>query len=108
MYFDLHRSANNAISQTIFTAEEGNEHLVVIVGNVRVRKIMAFQVILGSLEQEMYRLAFVPNPDISFIQLPKETIGQLSGEVPVEIAGHRSLKCLTNFCLRQMRKARRS
>jgi type II secretory pathway predicted ATPase ExeA len=84
MYFDLHRSVDNAVSETIFAIEEGNECLVVIVGDTGLGKTMAIRVILDSLEQEMYRLAFVPNPDMTFIQLVKEIIGQLSEEVRVE------------------------
>jgi type II secretory pathway predicted ATPase ExeA len=84
MYFDLHRSVDNAVSETIFAIEEGNECLAVIVGDVGLGKTMTLRVILDSLEQENYRLAFVTNPDMTFIQLMKEIIGQLSGEVCIE------------------------
>jgi type II secretory pathway predicted ATPase ExeA len=81
MYFDLHRSVDNAISESLFAIEEGNECLVVIVGDVGLGKTMTLRVILDSLDQEKYRVAFVTNPDMTFIQLLKEIIGQLSGEV---------------------------
>jgi type II secretory pathway predicted ATPase ExeA len=84
MYFDLHRSVDNAVSETIFAIEEGNECLAVIVGDVGLGKTMTLRVILDSLEQENYRLAFVTNPDMTFIQLMKEIVGQLSGEVCIE------------------------
>jgi type II secretory pathway predicted ATPase ExeA len=84
MYFDLHRSVDNAVSETLFAIEEGNECLAVIVGDVGLGKTMALRVILDSLEQEKYRIAFVTNPDMTFIQLLKEIIGQLSGEVCIE------------------------
>src|SRR5215813_1766066 len=84
MYFDLHRSVDNAVSEIIFAIEEGNECLAVIVGDVGLGKTMTLRVILDSLEQEKYRLAFVTNPDMTFIQLLKEIIGQLSGDVCVE------------------------
>jgi type II secretory pathway predicted ATPase ExeA len=61
--------------------EEGNECLIVIVGDVGLGKIMKLRVILDSLEPERYHIAFVTNPDMTFIQLIKEIIGQLSGEV---------------------------
>jgi general secretion pathway protein A len=84
MYFDLHRSVENAVSETLFAIEEGNECLAVIVGDVGLGKTMTLRVILDSLEPEKYRIAFVTNPDMTFIQLLKEIIGQLSGELCTE------------------------
>ncbi|HXH10567.1 MAG TPA: AAA family ATPase [Alphaproteobacteria bacterium] len=80
MYFDLHRSVENAVAETLFAVEEGNECLAVIVGDVGLGKTMTLRVIVDSLEQEKYRIAFVTNPDMTFIQLMKEIIGQLTGE----------------------------
>lgn len=79
MYFDMHASVENAVSETLFAIEEGNECLAVIVGDVGLGKTMALRVILDSLESEKYRIAFVTNPDMTFIQLMKEIIGQLTG-----------------------------
>lgn len=84
MYFDLHRSVENAVSETLFAIEEGNECLAVIVGDVGLGKTMTLRVILDALEQEKYRIAFVTNPDMTFIQLLKEIIGQLTGELCTE------------------------
>jgi type II secretory pathway predicted ATPase ExeA len=84
MYFDLHRSVENAVAETIFAIEEGNECLAVIVGDVGLGKTMTLRVILDSLEQEKYRIAFVTNPDMTFIQLMKEIIGQLTGKQCIE------------------------
>jgi general secretion pathway protein A len=84
MYFDLHRSVDDAASETMFAIEEGNECLAVIVGDVGLGKTMTLRVILDSIEQEKYRVAFVTNPDMTFIQLLKEIISQLSGEVCIE------------------------
>jgi general secretion pathway protein A len=80
MYFDLHASVENAVAETLFAVEEGNECLAVIVGDVGLGKTMTLRVILDSLEQDKYRIAFVTNPDMTFIQLMKEIIGQLTGE----------------------------
>ena len=80
MYFDLHASVENAVAETLFAIEEGNECLAVIVGDVGLGKTMTLRVILDSLEQDNYRIAFVTNPDMTFIQLMKEIIGQLTGE----------------------------
>jgi general secretion pathway protein A len=84
MYFDLHRSVENAVSETLFAIEEGNECLAVIVGDVGLGKTMTLRVILDSLEQEKYLSAFVTNPDMTFIQLLKEIIGQLTGDLCTE------------------------
>ena len=84
MYFNLHRSVDDAVSETTFAIEEGNECLAVIVGDVGLGKTMTLRVILDSIEQEKYRVAFVTNPDMTFIQLLKEIISQLSGEVSIE------------------------
>jgi type II secretory pathway predicted ATPase ExeA len=84
MYFDMHASVETAVSETLFAIEEGNECLAVIVGDVGLGKTMALRVILDSLEPEKYRIAFVTNPDMTFIQLMKEIIGQLTGEQCVE------------------------
>jgi general secretion pathway protein A len=80
MYFDLHASVENAVAETLFAIEEGNECLAVIVGDVGLGKTMTLRVILDSLEHDKYRIAFVTNPDMTFIQLMKEIIGQLTGE----------------------------
>jgi type II secretory pathway predicted ATPase ExeA len=72
------------VSEILFAIEEGNECLAVIVGDVGLGKTMALRVILDSLEPEKYRIAFVTNPDMTFIQLMKEIIGQLTGEQCLE------------------------
>jgi type II secretory pathway predicted ATPase ExeA len=92
MYFDMHASVENAVSETLFAIEEGNECLAVIVGDVGLGKTMALRVILDSLEPEKYRIAFVTNPDMTFIQLMKEIIGQLTGEQCAESTRERILE----------------
>jgi type II secretory pathway predicted ATPase ExeA len=92
MYFDMHASVENAVSETLFAIEEGNECLAVIVGDVGLGKTMALRVILDSLEPERYRIAFVTNPDMTFIQLMKEIIGQLTGEQCAESTRERILE----------------
>jgi type II secretory pathway predicted ATPase ExeA len=84
MYFDMLASVENAVSETLFAIEEGNECLAVIVGDVGLGKTMALRVVLDSLKQENYRMAFVTNPDMTFMQLMKEMIGQLTGEQCLE------------------------
>ncbi len=79
MYVDSHTSVENAIAETIFAIEEGNECIAVIVGDVGLGKTLSLRMIIDSLDQEKYRIAFVTNPDMSFVQLLKEIVGQLTG-----------------------------
>jgi type II secretory pathway predicted ATPase ExeA len=92
MYFDMHTSVETAVSETLFAIEEGNECLAVIVGDVGLGKTMALRVILDSLDQKKYRIAFVTNPDMTFIQLMKEIIGQLTGEQCLETTREKILE----------------
>jgi type II secretory pathway predicted ATPase ExeA len=81
MYFDLHRSVENAVAETLFAIEEHDTCLAVIIGDVGLGKTMALRVVLDSLEQEKYEVAFIANPDMTYIQLLKEIVRQLSGEL---------------------------
>src|SRR3972149_9183615 len=80
MYFDQHTSVENAVAEVLFAIEEGNECLAVIVGDVGLGKTMALRVILDSLDESKYNIAFVTNPDLTFPQLLREIIGQLTGQ----------------------------
>lgn len=80
MYVSSHTSAANAINETLFAIEEGNECLAVIVGDVGLGKTMSLRMVIDSINQDKYRIAFIVNPDMSFVQLLKEIIGQLTGE----------------------------
>ena len=84
MYVDCHASLENAIAETLFAIEEGNECLAVIVGEVGLGKTLSIRMIIDSLSQDKYRIAMITNPGISFIQLLREIIGQLSGELCTE------------------------
>jgi general secretion pathway protein A len=80
MYVEFQASVENAIAETLFAIEEGDECLAVIVGDVGMGKTLSLRIILDSLEQEKYKIALITNPDISFIQLLREMIGQLTGK----------------------------
>src|SRR3990172_9716954 len=80
MYFDQHSSVENAVAEVMFAIEEGNECLAVLVGDVGLGKTMALRVILDSLDESKYDIAFVTNPDLTFPQLLREIIGQLTGQ----------------------------
>ncbi len=84
MYVRSHASLENAIAETLFAIEEGNECLSVIVGDVGLGKTLSLRLIIDSLKQEKYRIALVTNPGISFIQLLREIIGQLAGTLCLE------------------------
>ena len=80
MYADCHASMENAIAETLFAIEEGNECVAVIVGDVGLGKTLSIRIIIDSLEQDKYKIALVTNPDMSFIELLREIIGQLTGK----------------------------
>jgi type II secretory pathway predicted ATPase ExeA len=80
MYVDSHISMENVIAETIFAIKEGNECFAVIIGDIGLGKTLSLRIIIDSLEQDKYKIALITNPSISFIQLLKEIIGQISGK----------------------------
>lgn len=80
MYVESHASVENAIAETLFAIEEGNDCLAVIVGEVGLGKTLSLRLILDSLQPERYKIAFITNPDMPFVQLLREIIGQLTGQ----------------------------
>lgn len=78
MYAECHTSMENAIAETLFAIEEGNECLAVIIGDVGLGKTLSLRIIIDSLSPEKYQIALITNPSISFIQLLNEVIGQLT------------------------------
>ncbi len=90
MYVDAHLSVENTVAETLFAIEEGNECLTVIVGDVGLGKTLSLRLILDSLDQSKYKIAFVTNPDMSFVQILREIIGQLTGK-ECEIRGKTEL-----------------
>ncbi len=84
MYVESHSSVENTIAETLFAIEEGNECIAVIVGDVGLGKTLSLRLILDNLSQDRYKVAFITNPDMSFVQLMREIVGQLTGR-PCEI-----------------------
>ncbi len=80
MYVDCHTSMENAIAETLFAIEEGDECIAVIVGDVGLGKTMSLRMIIDSLDQEKYKIVLITNPGISFVQILQEIIGQLAGK----------------------------
>ncbi len=79
MYAECHTSMENAIAETLFAIEEGNECLAVIIGDVGLGKTLSLRIIIDSLHPEQYQIALITNPSLSFVQLMNEIIGQLTG-----------------------------
>lgn len=84
MYVDCHVSMEDVIAETIYAIKEGNECLTVIVGEVGLGKTLSLRVIIDSLEPEKYKVALITNPALSFIQLLREIIGQITGKQCLE------------------------
>jgi len=94
MYVESHTSVENAIAETLFAIEEGNECISVIVGEIGSGKTLSLRLILDSLQPDRYRIAFITNPDMSFVQLLREIIGQITGK---ECEIKRKVELLENF-----------
>lgn len=80
MYVESHASVENAIAETLFAIEEGNDCIAVIVGEIGLGKTLSLRLILDSLQPDRYKIAFITNPDMPFVQLLREIIGQLTGQ----------------------------
>ena len=79
MYVECHPSLENAMAETLFAIEEGNECMTVIVGEVGLGKTLSLRMIIDALNAERYKVALITNPDMSFAQILREIIGQLTG-----------------------------
>lgn len=80
MYAECHTTMESAIAETLFAIEEGEECIAVIVGDVGLGKTLSIRMVIDSLEQEKYKIALITNPSLTFVQLMKEIIGQLTGK----------------------------
>ncbi len=80
MYFSAHQTVEQAVGEVLFAIEEGDECLAVVVGEVGLGKTTSLRVILDTIDQDKYRIAFITNPDVTFTMLLREIIGQLKGE----------------------------
>lgn len=80
MYTDCHSSMENALAETLFAIEEGEDCFAVIVGDVGLGKTLSIRMVIDSLNQEEYKIALITNPSLTFVQLLREMIGQLTGK----------------------------
>jgi general secretion pathway protein A len=80
MYAECHVSMENVISETIYAIKEGNECFAVIIGDAGMGKTLSLRIIMDALEPQKYKVVLITNPAISFPQLLKEIIGQVTGK----------------------------
>ncbi|HRR55783.1 MAG TPA: AAA family ATPase, partial [Acidobacteriota bacterium] len=80
MFFVRRGTAENAVDELLFAVTEGNECLAVVVGDVGLGKTMTLRMVLNELDSERYRIAYLTNPDLTFLQLLREVVGQLLGQ----------------------------
>ena len=80
MYAVCHTSMENAIAETQFAIEEGEDCMSVIVGDVGLGKTMSIRIVIDSLDSEKYKIALVTNPSTTFVQILREIIGQITGK----------------------------
>ncbi len=78
MYVDCHASMENAIAETCYAIEEGDECIAVIIGDVGLGKTLSLRMIIDSLDQNKYKIVLITNPSITFTQILQEIIGQLT------------------------------
>jgi len=74
----MHETVENTVAEILFAIEEGDECLAVVVGEVGLGKTMTLRVVLDTLDPDKYNIAFITNPDLTFPQLLREIIGQLT------------------------------
>jgi len=79
MYADCHTSMENVISETIFAIKEANDSFAVIIGDAGLGKTLTVRILIDALEPHRYLVVLITNPGLSFGQLLKEIIGQISG-----------------------------
>jgi len=77
MYCNINKSIEDAITDVLFSIEEGNDCLAVIIGEVGFGKTLTLRLILDNIDPEKYHIAFITNPDMTFTQLLREILGQL-------------------------------
>ncbi|UCF36715.1 MAG: AAA family ATPase [Acidobacteriota bacterium] len=80
MYFSSHSTVESTVAELLFAIDEGNECLAVVVSEVGLGKTMALRVVLNELNIDRFDIAFITNPDLTFVQLLREIVGQLKGE----------------------------
>lgn len=81
MYFDGNPTLDDAVAEIAFGVEESEECLIILVGDIGLGKTLSLRLVLDELDTEKYSIAFINNPAMTFSQLLREIVGQLTGEV---------------------------
>jgi len=81
MYFDGNPTLDDAVAEILFGIEESEECLIVLVGEIGLGKTLSLRLILDELDTEKYSIVFINNPAMTFSQLLREIVGQLTGEI---------------------------
>jgi len=81
MYFDGHTTLDDAVAEILFGIEESEECLIVLVGEIGLGKTLSLRLVLDELDTEKYSIVFINNPAMTFNQLLREIVGQLTGEI---------------------------
>lgn len=81
MYFDGNPTLDDAVAEILFGIEESEECLVVLVGEVGLGKTLSLRLVLDGLDTAKHSIVFINNPAMTFNQLLREIVGQLTGEV---------------------------
>jgi len=85
MYAACHTSMENAVSETIFAVQEADESFAVIISEAGLGKTLALRLIINALDPVKYRAVLITNPSLSFTQLLKEIIVQITGQPCEEV-----------------------
>ena len=96
MYAACHASMENVISETLFAIQEADESFAAIISEPGLGKTLALHLMIDALNPGQYKTVFITNPSLSFPQLIKEIIGQLTGEPCNEIQKGVLLEILKN------------
>ena len=78
MYADCHTSMENVITETIFAIKEANDSFAVIIGDAGLGKTLTVRILIDALEPHRFLVVLITNPGLSFTQLLREIIGQIS------------------------------
>lgn len=85
MYVPCHPSLENAICEILFAIREADESLAVIVSEAGLGKTLALRKIINTLAPDRFRSVLITNPSLSFTQLLREIIIQITGRPCEEV-----------------------
>ena len=81
MYFDGNSTLDDAVVEILFGIEESEECLIILVGEIGLGKTLSLRLVLDEIDTEKYSIVFINNPAMTFSQLLREIVGQITGEI---------------------------